>query len=578
MTATEPSVSPVLLGGYAAKRCPVRAQYDALPLVRTQEVPSAEDQARIDAGIAFEANVFARLLALNPGAVLIDRQLRRAAAVAATVEAMDSGAPLVLGGWLPDDPAGGRTGRPDLLIAVDGGYLPGDVKHHRSAQPSQRTAVEVSTLGDPAARRAVPGWSAATPHRYGDGIQLAHYWRMLGACGRAPRGRAWAAVLGSTVLDLSGGGGDEDELVFVWHDLEAPGAFTFSRSQGKARRSLLQRYDHEHVFRVKVAQTARRVGGAGDDPQLLVAPVGQPECRRCPYEQFCADKMGPEDPSAAINVGGLDTREWLALRQLGVDTTAELAALDPDDDEFADAYYLEVSHRTRTGARRRLRDVIERAAMIVAGIDIARTRPGPVPVADVEIDLDVEWDTDQFVYLWGARVRHGTDDTTGRYHHFADWSATNTDSEYRLAVEVAEWLRSQIAAANRAGGTLLVFHWSSPERVQLQRILGASAVADLIDPECGGVFVDLEQFFKRHFVAVHGSSIKQVAPRYGFRWRVEDPGGAISQTHLAQLRESDDEVEADKAKSWLLSYNEDDCAAMAAIRDGIRRTDTVGDG
>lgn len=575
MTATEPSVAPVLLGGYAARRCAVRAQFDALPLVRTLEVPSAEDQARIDAGIAFEEDVFARLLALNPGAVLVDRQLRRDAAVAATVEAMGTGAPLVLGGWLPDDPDGGRTGRPDLLIAVDGGYLPGDVKHHRSAQPSKSTTVNVSTLGDPAVRLAVPGWSAATPHRYGDGIQLAHYWRMLGACERAPRGRAWGAVLGSTGLDLSGGGGEE--LVLVWHDLEAPGAFTFSRSQGKARRSLLQRYDHEHVFRVKVAETARRVGGAGDDPRLLVAPVGQPECRRCPYGQFCADKMGPEDPSAVINVGGLDTREWLALRQLGVTTTAELAALDPDDDGVTDTYCPEVSHRSRTAARRRLRGVIERAAMIVAGIDIARTGSGPVPVADIEIDLDVEWDTNQFVYLWGARVRHGTDDAAPRYHHFANWSAMNTDAEYRLAVEVVDWVRTQVTAARQAGATLLVFHWSSPERAQLQRILGKAAVADLIEPESGGVFVDLEQFFKRHFVAVHGSSIKQVAPRFGFHWRVEDPGGAISQTHLARLRESADEVEVAEAKSWLLSYNEDDCAAMAAIRDGMRDTDTTAD-
>lgn len=570
---TESNVTPVLLGGYAAKRCAVRAQYDALPLVRTVEVPSAEDQARIDAGIAFESDAFARLLGLNPGAVLIDRQLRRDVAVAATVEAMENGAPLVMGGWLPDDPAGGRTGRPDLLIAVDGGYLPGDVKNHRSAQQSQRTTVEVSTLDNPAVRRTVPGWSAATPYRYGDGIQLAHYWRMLNACGRTPGGPASGAVLGSTGLDIFGGGGEE--LVLMWHDLEAPGAFTFSRSQGKARRSLLQRYDHEHAFRVKVAQTARRVGGAGDDPRLLVAPVGQPECRRCPYEQFCADKMGPEDPSALINVGGLDTREWLALRQLGVCTTAELAALDPDDDGFADTYYPEVSHRSRAGARRRLRGVIERAAMIVAGIDIARARPGPVPVADIEIDVDVEWDTNQFVYLWGARVRRGADDATSRYHHFANWSAMKTDSEHRLAVEFAEWLRAQIAAARRDGSTLLVFHWSSPERAQLQRILGTSAVADLIDPQCGGVFVDLEQFFKRHFVAVHGSSIKQVAPRFGFHWRVEDPGGAISQTHLAQLHESGDEVEAANAKSWLLSYNEDDCAAMAAIRDGMRQTDAL---
>ena len=57
---------PVLLGGYAAKQCPVRVQNDFLPLVPTLKwVPSPEDQARLDAGIAFERNVFEDLAAFT---------------------------------------------------------------------------------------------------------------------------------------------------------------------------------------------------------------------------------------------------------------------------------------------------------------------------------------------------------------------------------------------------------------------------------------------------------------------------------------------------------------------------------
>ena len=33
-----------------------------------------------------------------------------------------------------------------------------------------------------------------------------------------------------------------------------------------------------------------------------------------------------------------------------------------------------------------------------------------VPVADVEIDVDIEYDLDNRVYMWGARLRRGTDD------------------------------------------------------------------------------------------------------------------------------------------------------------------------
>ncbi|MGB0973131.1 MAG: ribonuclease H-like domain-containing protein [Mycobacterium sp.] len=83
------------------------------------------------------------------------------------------------------------------------------------------------------------------------------------------------------------------------------------------------------------------------------------------------------------------------------------------------------------------------------------------------------------------------------------------------------------------------------------------------------VFVDLEKVFKKNFFALHGSSIKKVAPQFGFSWRVDDPGGAISQTYLSKVHTSADPDEVSAAKHWLLTYNEDDNAAMAAIRDGI---------
>ena len=124
-------------------------------------------------------------------------------------------------------------------------------------------------------------------------------------------------------------------------------------------------------------------------------------------------------------------------------------------------------------------------------------------------------------------------------------------------------------AADARGQTLKVFHWSHPERSKLKSILGLAEVGDLIDPETG-VFVDLEQVFKANFVSLHGSSIKKVAPHFGFTWRVDDPGGAISQTYLSKVHTSTDPDEVATAKEWLLTYNEDDNAAMAKIRDGMR--------
>lgn len=564
------TAGPVLLGGYAAKQCPVRTQNDHLPIAAKWE-PSPEDQARLDVGIAFEEQVFDRLRALHPGAVLIDPQLRHQDAIAATVAAMNAGAPLILGGWLPDDPAGGRKGRPDILVAVPGGYLPADVKHHRSAEPKARKTAQIAPLTAPGTWTGMEGWSAATIYRYSDGLQLAHYSKQLEAMGSHPGPHLlWGAVLGSTRIAA---GGQPDDLVFVWHDLTEPLAYTFSRSSdtGKKRRSLLERYDHEHRFRVKIAEAARQATATGDMTNLLVDPVGQGECRKCPYETVCAEQMGPEDPSALLTVGSLDTREWLTLRAIGILTTTDLAQLDPHDDAgFFDDYYREVAHRGRDTARTRLAGAIQRAQMIRDGLHIIPAGPTPVevPAAGIEVDLDIEWDTQDRTYLWGARIRTGGDETTAEYVVFADWSADfDAQAEYELAAQLADWLRAQRRRAESAGQSLRVFHWSSPEPARLRRILGAEATADLLGRD-SGVFTDLEEVFKAGFVSLHGSSIKKVAPHFGFRWSVDDPGGAISQTYLNTLRTNG--TDAAEAKDWLLSYNADDCTAMTVIRDGMR--------
>jgi predicted RecB family nuclease len=562
----------ILLGGYAAKQCPVRVQNDYSPLVPTQRwAPSPEDQARLDAGIAFERNMFEMLIAVHPTACAVARQLSKANAIAATVHAMESGAPLVLGGWLPDDVAGGRTGRPDVLVKVEGGYLPADVKHHSTVKPRNTTSALTSAVASPDKWCEVPGWTAATSHRYEDGMQLAHYTRMLQACGHHPGPEMLrGAVLGTSQVAVTPA--DSAGLAFVWHDLGEPLVETFSRSQGKARRSILVRHDHEHAFRVKVAENACRIAGSDDDPRPLVEPIGQDECGRCPYQQWCAQQIGSQDPSAAITIGRLGTREWLTLRRMGVTTTAALSVVEPDDPAFFSEYIAEVSHLTPQTTRNRLAAAIERAEMICRGVDLKRNGDGPVevPVGDVEIDIDIEYDLDNRVYMWGARVRQGTDDSSAQYiTDFTDWEPLDDQGERALAARFAAWLRAQRTAADAAGATLRVFHWSHPEWSKLHSILGTTEVGDLTDPDTG-VFVDVEKVFKANFTSLHGSSIKKVGPLFGFTWRVDDPGGAVSQTYLSKVHTSTDPQQVAAAKEWLLSYNEDDNAAMAAIRDGMR--------
>ncbi|WP_071288800.1 ribonuclease H-like domain-containing protein [Mycolicibacterium llatzerense] len=542
-------MTPVLLSGYAAKQCAYRVHNDWSPSVeKLVWRPSQEAQARLDAGIAFEAEVFAQLRADNPDAAVIDQDLKKSAAIAATVAAMAAHAPLILGGWLPDDEIGGRTGRPDILVhAGRGRYLPADVKGHLTVADSPNLSVEISTFAEPGQRVTVSGLKPRADRRSTGGLQLAHYTRMLQAIDRHP-GELVGAIVGTSVV------AGHDHAVFLWHNLAEPTEVTYSRSDGKKARSLLERYDHEHAFRVTIARHAQT------QPLPLIRPIAQEECATCPYEDHCAALLSDrDDASAAITTGRLDIREWNALRGLGITTTTELAALDTGDDEFISTYLAEVNHRTKTLPR--LNDAVRRAQMVRDGVALLRHTERPVPVADIEVDFDMESDVNGRVYMWGARVRRGSEESTAVYHpEFTVWEPIDEDGERELADRFVSWMRGICDQGRIAGLNVRFFHWAPVERTKLRSILGADRFADL-QP----LITDLRPVFMAQFFSLHGNGLKAVANAFGFSWSVDDPGGAVSQVHLQAVHNTGDET----AKRWLLNYNRDDCAATAAVRDGM---------
>ncbi|MBM9458763.1 hypothetical protein JK386_02535 [Nocardioides sp. zg-536] len=189
---------------------------------------------------------------------------------------MDQGIEVILGGWLPDDIHGGRTGRPDILLRHDSAgaltsYVPGDVKQHKIARRA-KGPLRFSPMSAPSDVEEHRGCAAELTAKIDDYLQLAHYWRMLEACGRAPSTvEPTGFIIGTD--DFS----DLDSLgtVLVWLDLASPYFQTYSRSQGKAKRSAMERYDHEQGFRLKVdpaadhrAQVRTQLGGA--DPRDLL--------------------------------------------------------------------------------------------------------------------------------------------------------------------------------------------------------------------------------------------------------------------------------------------------------------------
>lgn len=553
-------VKPVTLGGYPAKKCARRTHNTFAPGLPAPLPISPDVQARLDAGLVFESSVVdelqhcyrdsSALLVLGDDDGWSANQDRTRAAIS-------DGVPVIVNGRLPD--VNGRVGAPDVLVRCGHGYLPVDIKGHKTLKPSAnpdspkaRAQVTFSTLETPDDLRHRRGYSNKVVHRIDDALQLAHYTRMLQDLGCAATEHLGGIIGTSDFAPLIG-----RRYGITWYDLDIEDILTYSATGPKHRRkrSALQRYDHEFAFRIKVARAAQ----AGDE---LVRPYRTTECANCEWLEYCTAVVGSGDASFAIEAGLLDVREWQHLYTRcgrgGELAVAQLAEAEPADhrDDFRD-------QSVHNQADKRLADVIKRARMTVAGVDFEPHggRVPLVPAADIEVDFDIEWDYAGRIYQWGLRIRDGQDDNTARYEPVVSFAELDEAGEAELAREFAARVRRLRAEAERSGKSLRIFHWSHPETSHTRRF---PDVVEAID----GLTEDLMTWFNKNYFARTSSSIKSVATRFGFRWDVEDAGGAASQRMIDIARGGG--PDAASARRWCLRYNECDVIAQAVIRDGLR--------
>jgi predicted RecB family nuclease len=599
-------------GGYVAKQCPVRAQWDLIrpcgPLPVSRVVAR-----RFAAGRRFEAEVVAQLVPRHPDACVV-AEPDRGERAAVTAAAMKAGAPVIVGGRLPADPEGRRVGEPDLLVAAAGsGYRPVDIKHHRCLDAGDGGLPALcSTLDRLAWEAAEPAADSSARRRRDDLLQLAHYQRMLEACGMAaPDGRHGG------IIGIDG--------VVTWYDLDAPIWQASSASGRVKRRSTMDVYDFEFTFRLDILTVAAEHQA---DPQvgLLVVPVRIGECAECPWWAWCGPVLQAGSGDVSL-VPGVGWREWRIHRDHGVTVRAGLAALDrrtaalvaagvdlrpvtaalstlPDGTPLPDI----VGARRKAQLRRLagagihtlgdargldpgtaaycdapMRDLPEQIDLARAALGsspayrrrgVARVR---VPRGDIEVDVDME-NTEDGVYLWGALLsaEPGRVSERGGYHPFCTWEPLTGDTEAGLFGRFWAWLDRLRRDAAAAGLVFRAYCYNAAaENTQMRRIAATAGLADEVAAFVGsGQWVDLLRVFDNQLITGGPAGLKQVAALSGFTWDVEDPGGGASMLRYDQAvgPSGAGPGESAGARDWLLTYNRNDVEATRSLREWLEHS------
>ena len=611
--ATRYDVSAVpLQGGYVAKQCPVRAQWDALK-PGEQRPHSAALERRLTRGREFEARIVAQLARHHPGATILASQDRnmRAEREAATVTAMAAGVGAIIGGRLPADLAGRRVGEPDLLVAAAGaGYRAVDIKHHRSLDPrpdgSDRPehGALCSALDTLVLESAAPDPACSPRKHRGDLLQLAHYQRMLQAAGLAAADGRHGGIIGV-------------DGVVVWYDLDAPVWQPPSSGERRKARSTMEVYDFEFAFRLDIiAVSARHLADPAVQP--LVVPVRIGECAECPWWPVCEPRLaaGAGDVSLLPRIGW---REWQVHRDHGVSDRAALASLDhrtatlvagrvdlrpvlaaldrqPADTPLSAVVPRKPAQLSRLAAAGiatlgDARALCPRTASysdapmpdLARQIDLARAALGDcpayrargvsrveVPRGDVEVDIDME-NAEEGVYLWGALVtiRSPWDGVPPGYQGFRTWEPLTSQVEAELFASFWHWLSGLRGAVADAGLTFRAYCFNaSAENAQLRRIAPDGEVAEAVAAFIGSdQWVDLYRVFGRQLVTGQPAGLKTVAALAGFSWEVADPGGDQSMVRYDEAVGAS--AGAEQARQWLLAYNRNDTQATLALRDWL---------
>lgn len=452
-----------------------------------------------------------------------------------------------------------RVSRPDLLVRVGENphpmWAPVDVKSHGASAKNTTHSLERTNLDlSPAEEPSIVG-----RFQKEDALQLAHYSVHLQNLGLA-FSDARAGIIGKDGEFIHWANLDQ---VRLGRGKAAPSAIlvyyeNFKKAQDLALKAIAKNQDHS----IEVDVIAK------------VTP-GDYGCMRCEFKKVCIKEIEAFDNgNGHVTLLAEVTPNFQETHIPDIDSIAEL--------------------RIASNLPKQAEPAKVRARVWQTGVPelINPLEPLDIPEFDIEIDIDLENSQaalfenlgeelpgkDQ-VYLYGYGIWDKS--VTPDWRQATFHSIVNFDDTVEAEIEVLSkmWsvLKNQVALAEAAGKTIGIFHYSKHEQSWFRKfarrhaaVPGTPSLPD-VDDFMAKYFVDLYEYSQLVALPATGYGIKKLAPLAGFKWQVEDPGGAES---LLKYREAIDLSLTEESRAanreWLRSYNIDDVRATFAVREYLR--------
>jgi predicted RecB family nuclease len=283
----------------------------------------------------------------------------------------------------------------------------------------------------------------------------------------------------------------------------------------------------------RVLDEVKRLQAGGGSPRLTL----NAHCQACEFRQRCRKQAEEADDISLLS--SLSANQVAALRARGIFTVTQYS-------------YTFRPAKVKRYAGKKHDHALQALALRDKRVYVAK-KP-ELPDGGPSLFVDVEGLPDEgFYYLIGLTIVDGES-----RRHLSFWADGKAD-------EGAAW--SSFLAQVQSFENFVLFHYGSYDSKFLEQMAarhgGASEVIARLQSRRVNV---LSLIHSRVYFPVHSNNLKSVAGCLGFRWSAPDASGLQSIAWRHGWEATGEEC----LKQQLLTYNEEDCSALAKVVESLR--------